>query len=149
MECFAKYSKRYLSGKQRITQRIEPCTCGCEGQDSWHAATMKRVVREVEVFDTPHRSNTYMGYETTLCAVAKYKHPSGWRPCGLEAHRLRDGSWLVGSWVTLDSIDGYGTANPVVKEGAHVDWRETPEGKALLGRLKEEEKNDTDGSSVS
>lgn len=138
METFAKHSKLYLSGKQRITQRVEPCNCGCEGRDSWHAATMNRVVREVEAFNEPHHAKTTLGYETTLCAVAKYKHPSGWRPCGLEAHKLSDGGWLVGGWVTLVTSGEYGTAEPIIKEGPRVDWRETEDGKALLAGLEED-----------
>ena len=34
--------------KATITKRFDPCTCGCQGSDSWHARTFKRVVRDVQ-----------------------------------------------------------------------------------------------------
>jgi len=31
----------------RITRRVVPCACGCEGRDSWHAATFRRRLYDV------------------------------------------------------------------------------------------------------
>ena len=142
METFAKYSKRYLEGRQRITQRIEPCSCGCNGEDSWHARVMVRVVREIETFQEPYKGKAYAGYETTLCAVGRYKHPAGWRPCGLEANKLRDGSWIVGGWVTLQQIGDYGTPETKVEKGEYVPWAQRPETKAFLAGLEKDTESD-------
>ena len=32
----------------RIIARHKPCTCGCRGQDPWHARTFDRVIRDVK-----------------------------------------------------------------------------------------------------
>lgn len=31
-----------------ITRRIDPCTCGCQGADSWHAREFMRVLSDVQ-----------------------------------------------------------------------------------------------------
>jgi len=33
--------------KVQIVKRIDPCTCGCKGQDPWHKQFYKRIVREI------------------------------------------------------------------------------------------------------
>ena len=40
-------------GKQRITNRYEPCRCGCAGRDPWHQSEYVRVIRNVQVHDEP------------------------------------------------------------------------------------------------
>ena len=104
---------------------------------------MKRVVRKIEAFQEPHKAKTNIGYTTTICAVGRYKHPAGWRPCGLEAHKLKDGSWTVGGWTTLEPIGDYGTPETAVEPGEHVPWYRKPENAALVASLKE---NYTKGS---
>ena len=31
-----------------ITRRIDPCNCGCQGRDSWHAREFKRTITDVQ-----------------------------------------------------------------------------------------------------
>jgi hypothetical protein len=58
-----------------IRQRLTPCNCGCKGKDSWHAAKIKRVVRNVKPclrVDVPTD-----GMFRRVTADGEYKHPSG------------------------------------------------------------------------
>lgn len=126
METFAKYAERYLDGSlQKISQRVSPCTCGCEGKDPWHAKNIKRVVKEIEVFQSPHNARRNE-YTVNICAVGRYKHPAGWMPCGLEVNKHPDGTWIVYGWVQLKHID-YGSPETVVNEGEYVPWNQRPE----------------------
>jgi hypothetical protein len=35
-----------LTNRERVVNRMTPCTCGCHGQDPWHLRYYKRVVTQ-------------------------------------------------------------------------------------------------------
>ena len=37
--------------KTRILYRLEPCTCGCGGEDPWHRTSYDRRIRNIENID--------------------------------------------------------------------------------------------------
>ncbi len=43
----------------RITRRVDPCDCGCQGKDPWHAKTFDRVITDIR--DERGRATSYEG----------------------------------------------------------------------------------------
>jgi hypothetical protein len=148
METFAKHSERYLSGgRQKITQRVQRCQCGCNGTDPWHARHIKRVIKEIEVFNEPYRSKTSEGHHVTICAVGRYKHPAGWMPCGLEVIKNVNGDyWVTFHWITLDTIGDYGTAECHVEPGEYIPWAQRLENQEFLAEISRKYPDKEEGS---
>jgi len=67
------------TNRVKITQRMNPCMCGCRGTDPQHAATVKRVIRDYAAFDL------VLSLKTRSAVVARgtYAHPEGVRVCYL------------------------------------------------------------------
>ena len=55
-----------------ITKRLDPCGCGCLGQDSWHRATYRRVVRDIVVQDGTTDLFYAKDYPFDATGVAKF-----------------------------------------------------------------------------
>lgn len=88
-----------MTSTKKITQRIKPCTCGCEGRDSWHAATVKRAVTNTVSLAAPIRVRALEGgVWHTVSEIGFYKHPEGVRACGLKV--LANGDEL--GWYAID-----------------------------------------------
>lgn len=64
-------------GKVRITNRYEPCGCGCGGKDSWHAAHFARVVRNITYFDHIEERKTKAAGTCRAIARGVVKLPQG------------------------------------------------------------------------
>lgn len=100
---FVSEYDKFIAGTQKVTQRLQKCTCGCQGQDPWHTLFAKRVVKDIILLDQPHQAKR--GYppeiNVTICATGTYKHPSGIRVCGLviTPHLSK---WLATGWHWLD-----------------------------------------------
>ena len=60
-----------------ITNRLSPCTCGCRGRDSWHAAHFSRVVRNVEIFGEVREESTKPYGRALAIASGTVKLPRG------------------------------------------------------------------------
>lgn len=101
-------SELSFGGKQRVTQRIDTCGCGCQGQDPWHARYAKRVIKDVVILDQPHYAKTGWagGGLVNVCAVGTYKHPSGVRQCALTIARATvpptGEQWHIVGWQWID-----------------------------------------------
>lgn len=42
------YMVSTMGGQTEITLRMDPCSCGCQGQDPWHQRTYFRVIKDVQ-----------------------------------------------------------------------------------------------------
>ena len=90
---------RHTTGPQKVTMRLEPCRCGCNGTDSWHAATFKRVVRNVEILEWPILQWAE-GENLASYAVAKatIRTPWGEEEVHLHAWVRPTGSYSISYW---------------------------------------------------
>jgi len=83
------------TNRVRITQRVDPCTCGCKGRDSWHAATLLRTVRYMTT-GLDMRVVTHTFGEVTISAHGYFRHPCGEeKPCGMMVVQGREIGWIV------------------------------------------------------
>jgi len=78
----------------KITQRLNPCMCGCHGQDPQHRQHTKRAVRHYAAFDLvlPMAS----GWVVLACGT--YAHPEGERVCYLVGYAIDGELRGQGSW---------------------------------------------------
>lgn len=57
--------------KVKIINRVHPCTCGCKGSDSQHAAKFERTLRDVvDAAGTAKTADGWMAYTKT--AMVKF-----------------------------------------------------------------------------
>jgi hypothetical protein len=87
-----------MTAKVTITKRIDPCNCGCQGQDPQHKQSYKRVLHEERV-------------ETGSCKVKAYGYSSG--PAKYDRVATASAPWAEGERVkvvrlVLEHPDGGG-----------------------------------------
>ena len=91
-------------GKARITNRINPCNCGCGGKDPWHAREFVRKLRNPRQAEGQTRLN-FLGYGSDVQdydMVAEVKFPWGMETI-VRHIRTFDGKVYVMGWCrTLD-----------------------------------------------
>jgi hypothetical protein len=61
----------------KIINRTSPCCCGCQGQDSRHAKSFNRVVRDVVVLDDLGDAQTKAFGPCKVLARGRISHPDG------------------------------------------------------------------------
>lgn len=83
--------------KARIANRYTRCTCGCKGQDSWHAKKFTRTIRNVRK-ETGTANTKAIGTLKGYDAVGTAKFP--W---GTEIVIRWAGSWFLTHDITPDS----------------------------------------------
>ena len=79
--------------------RVDPCRCGCKGNDPWHRASFKRAVWAVQLLDEPQLTNDLDGYCTTyVVATAVIKAPWGEQDVQLRVRVHKNGRLDWSNW---------------------------------------------------
>jgi len=81
--------------REKIQNRVKPCTCGCRGADSWHARAFKRVVKDVEDVEAGTRLRTRAYGDSLVLKVGRARFPFGERRVALVAVEYLDREALL------------------------------------------------------
>ena len=108
------YGQNLLSeGSQIITNRINPCRCGCSGTDPWHRKTFRRRVKQIRrVKGTAvKRCDWGTGARIEIVAVGRAKLPGSiFEEIGLHV-------WYVPTLKTAVPMGWYRITDLEIKEG--------------------------------
>lgn len=88
---------------EKITNRLTPCNCGCNGRDSQHARTFVRVVSDVVALDTPALAVTRAFGRATVIARGFVSLPGRDEPVavGFVVHHVDGFGWHRSGWTVL------------------------------------------------
>lgn len=86
-----------------ITNRVDPCRCGCGGQDPWHARSFDRVVHDIVDI---HVEDTFGNTTKTLIKKGTAQFPWGRDAVYFlvthPSHLLPDDYVRRGYWITTN-----------------------------------------------